>query len=107
MNQQHINSHLRVLKIVADVLNSKPTDWKAEGIEGNSAEQFVTVFRSLYDQGLEEQNCLPVEIRIEAIRDVEYSYNTELQLIAFGIDGELTTMLTLRGPVIDDWAYQA
>jgi hypothetical protein len=105
MNQQNINSHIRTLRIVADILNAKPTDWNPEGFDGSTGSAFVEIFHALYDQALVEADCLPVETQVFAVRGVEYTEN-QTERIEFRFENEISTVLTLQGVVIDQWAQQ-
>lgn len=97
MSTPYINAVHRTFKIIADILNSKPTDWNPSGLVGDSADQFVTVFNRVYGEAQVEQHCLPV---------TAHKASTALGIrIYFRMDtGPMVPVAELSTQVIEDWA---
>ncbi len=97
MNVPYVNAVNRTFKVIADILNSKPTDWKPSGLEGSSADQLAEVFNRVYAEAQVEQQCLPV---------TACKASTALGIrIYFHMDtGPAVPVAELSADVIDEWA---
>jgi len=104
MRQEKINAHIRVIKIMADMLNSKPTDWVPDYPGTGGLELFETVFRALYDEGKAENDCLPVTT--DMLMHLPHSRLGSTRLDKFKVAIENTSgvpIFTIPGEVIEQW----
>ena len=98
MSNSYINTVNRTFKVIADILNSKPTDWKPSGLEGGPADQFAEVFDRVYGEAQTEQACLPMTVQ-KAVSSVGVRLYFRI-----ADAGPMAPVAELSSQVVCDWA---